>query len=39
MLNGHSESFNGLMRDEPLNESLFMDLSHALDLIAKWVAY
>lgn len=38
MQNGYCESFNGRMRDELLNESLFMDQNHARELIAKWVA-
>jgi hypothetical protein len=28
MQNGYIESFNGRMRDELLNESLFIDLDH-----------
>ncbi len=31
------ESFNGRMRDEFLNETLFRNLAHARDLIAKSV--
>ena len=31
MQNGFCESFNGRMRDELLNESLFLGLDHALD--------
>jgi putative transposase len=38
MQNGYIESFNGRMRDELLNESLFIDLSHARDIIGAWVA-
>jgi putative transposase len=38
MQNGFIESFNGRMRDELLNESLFLDLDHARELIAAWVA-
>lgn len=34
---GFVESFNGRMRDELLNETLFRDLAHAPDLIAAWV--
>ena len=30
-------SFNGRMRDEVLNETLFRNLAHARDLIAAWV--
>ena len=37
MQNGFCESFNGRMRDELLNESLFLGLSHARDMIARWV--
>ncbi len=32
------ESFNGRMRDEFLNETLFRNLAHVRDLIAAWVA-
>ena len=35
--NGYIESFNGRMRDELLNESLFIDLERARQLIAAWV--
>jgi putative transposase len=38
MQNGYIESFNGRMRDELLNESLFMDLDHARQLIGAWIA-
>lgn len=37
MQNGFVESFNGRMRDEFLNETLFRSLAHARDLIAAWV--
>ena len=37
MQNGFCESFNGRMRDELLNETLFMSLAHALIEIAAWV--
>jgi transposase InsO family protein len=37
MQNGYMESFNGRMRDELLNESLFFGLDHARELIASWV--
>lgn len=37
MQNGFSESFNGRMRDELLNESLFLGLDHARVMIAAWV--
>jgi Integrase core domain len=38
MQNGFCESFNGRMRDELLNESLFLGLNHARETIARWVA-
>jgi putative transposase len=38
MQNGYIESFNGKMRDELLNESLFLDLDQARQIIAVWVA-
>jgi transposase InsO family protein len=38
MQNGYVESFNGRMRDELLNESLFLGLAHARVVIAAWVA-
>lgn len=37
MQNGYVESFNGRMRDELLNETLFMGLAHARVEIAAWV--
>ena len=37
MQNGFVESFNGRMRDELLNESLFIDLDHSRQLIGDWV--
>jgi putative transposase len=37
MQNGFVESFNGRMRDELLNESLFLDLDHTRQLIGAWV--
>ena len=37
MQNGYIESFNGRMRDELLNESLFIDLDQARQLIDTWV--
>jgi len=37
MQNGFVESFNGRMRDEFLNETLFRSIAHARDLIAGWV--
>jgi len=36
--NAFAESFNGRMRDELLNESLFFGLGHARAEIAAWVA-
>jgi putative transposase len=38
MQNGFVESFNGRMRDELLNESLFLDLDHTRKLIGAWVS-
>jgi transposase InsO family protein len=38
MQNGFMESFNGRMRDEFLNETLFFDLDDARAKIAAWVA-
>ena len=38
MQNGYIESFNGRMRDELLNETLFLDLDQARQLISAWVA-
>ena len=37
MQNGYIESFNGRMRDELLNESLFLDLDQVRKLTAAWV--
>ena len=36
MQNGFCESFNGRMRDELLNETLFFGLDHARAKIAAW---
>ena len=36
MQNGFCESFNGRMRDELLNESLFFGLDHARTKITDW---
>ena len=36
--NGICESFNGRMRDELLNETLFLGLDHARANIVRWVA-
>ena len=38
MQNGYVESFNGRMRDELLNESLFINLDQTRQLIGAWVA-
>jgi putative transposase len=38
MQNGFIESFNGRMRDELLNETLFFDLDDVRAKIANWVA-
>ena len=38
MQNGFVESFNGRMRDELLNETVFTSLSQARAVIAAWVA-
>jgi hypothetical protein len=37
MQNGFCESFNGRMRDELLNETLFFGLDHARQTIGSWV--
>ena len=37
MQNGFCESFNGRMRDELLDESLFLGLDHARSRIANWI--
>jgi len=37
MQNGFCESFNGRMRDELLNETLFLGLDHARVKITYWV--
>nr|WP_281931203.1 IS3 family transposase [Methylocystis iwaonis] len=37
MQNGFCESFNGRMRDELLNETLFFGLDHAREKIRDWV--
>lgn len=36
MQNGYVESFNGRMRDELLNESLFFGLGHARSAVSEW---
>ena len=38
MQNGFCESFNGRMRDELLNETLFLSLDHAREKIVAWVS-
>lgn len=38
MQNGFVESFNGRMRDELLNETLFFGLAHAKQELAAWVS-
>lgn len=37
MQNGYSESFNGRMRDELLNETVFTSMAQARAVIADWV--
>lgn len=37
MQNGYVESFNGRMRDELLNETLFLTLGQARVIVACWV--
>jgi transposase InsO family protein len=37
MQNGYVESFNGKMRDELLNETLFFDLQQIRTMVAAWV--
>jgi putative transposase len=38
MQNGFCESFNGRMRDELLNETLFFGLDHARTKITHWIS-
>ena len=38
MQNGFYESFNGRMRDELLNETLFLGLKHAREKIGTWAS-
>lgn len=38
MQNGFCESFNGRMRDELLNETLFFGLAHAREKVSAWVS-
>lgn len=37
MQNGFCESFNGRMRDELLNETLFMNMAHVREKVAEWL--
>jgi putative transposase len=37
MQNGYVESFNGRMRDELLNETLFLSMAHVRVEIGAWV--
>ncbi len=37
MQNGYVESFNGKMRDELLNETLFFSLDQAREAVAEWI--
>jgi putative transposase len=37
MQNGNCEAFNGRMRDELLNETLFFGIDHARAAVADWV--
>jgi putative transposase len=36
MQNGICEAFDGRVRDELLNETIFYDLEHARDTLARW---
>ena len=36
MQNGNCEAFNGRMRDELLNETLFFSIDHAREAVAHW---
>ena len=36
MQNGFVESFNGRLRDELLNETMFRSLTHAREALAEW---
>jgi putative transposase len=36
MQNGFVERFNGRLRDELLNESMFRSLAHAREALAEW---
>jgi putative transposase len=37
MQNGNCEAFNGRMRDELLNETLFFGIDHAREVVADWI--
>ena len=37
MQNGNCEAFNGRMRDELLNETLFFGIDHAREAVANWI--
>ena len=37
MQNGVCEAYNGRMRDELLNETIFCDLDHARAVLARWI--
>ena len=37
MQNGNAEAFNGRMRDELLNETLFFGIDHAREAVGNWV--
>ncbi|AHE54158.1 hypothetical protein NX02_12285 [Sphingomonas sanxanigenens DSM 19645 = NX02] len=39
MQNGFVESFNGRLRDESLNETLYTSLAHARFVLAAWRHY
>ena len=36
MQDGNCEAFNGWMRDELLNETLFFGIDHAREAVARW---
>ncbi|MBI1170080.1 transposase [bacterium] len=36
MQNGNCEAFNGRMRDELLNETLFFGIDHAREAVPRW---
>lgn len=37
MQNGNAEAFNGRMRDELFNETLFLGIDHAREAVADWI--